>query len=335
METRTAPWEWKRVARFGLSCAALYATAAALPDSAFEPLNRHTAHMAARLLALSRFQPVLAGTAMSRDGSAVQVIPECTVLPMAILFFSFVVAAPGTARRKAVGMLAGIGALHAINIVRIALVFVLGVFSRPLFESAHVYLGQTVMVLAVVAACMAWLRMSSPGAPRGGIAVFAIRFVAGSAIPFLFWLAFSKPYVRTADHAVRWLFALRDVHLRIPYRHAIYYQTFNLVTLVGLFFADRGRWDSRKARLFASGLAMIVGLHLAFRVCDVLIGNVLITAFHGEAAFRVSTGISVIGQYLVPVIFWMALGNGGDRGDRAIIKDPFPRTEGRRCERSP
>lgn len=88
-------------------------------------------------------------------------------------------------------------------------------------------------------------------------------------------------------------------------------------------------------RLFASGLALMAGLHLACRICDVLIGNVLITAFHGGTAFRVSTGISVIGQYLVPVIFWMSLGDGGDRRDRVIIRNPLPRKEGRRCERSP
>lgn len=101
--------------------------------------------------------------------------------------------------------------------------------------------------------------------------------------------------------------AFGPLNLHIPYRHAIYYQTFNLATLVGLFAADRGRWDSRKARLFAGGIAAMGGLHLAFRVCDVLIGIALIPSIHGETAFRVSAAISLIGQYLVPVLFWMLL----------------------------
>lgn len=181
METVAASWKWNRVARFGLSCLALFALYAVLPESFFGPLGRHTAAMAARLLAHSRFQPVLAGTTLSRDGFAVEVIPDCTVVPMAILFFSF-----------------------------------------------------------VVAACMAWLQLSSPEATGGGMAIFVARFAAGSAIPFLLWLLFSGVYVRLTDNVVRGLFALWDVRLRIPYQHAIYYQTFNLVTLFGLFVADRG-----------------------------------------------------------------------------------------------
>ncbi|MFZ2223233.1 MAG: exosortase H [Candidatus Deferrimicrobium sp.] len=335
MEPSAAAWRWNRPARFGLSCLALFALFAALPASAFGPLNRHTAAMAARLLAHSRFEPVLSGTILSRGGFAVEVIHECTVVPMAILFLSFVVAAPGTARRKAVGLLAGVAALHAANVARIALVFVLGGISRPLFESAHVYLGQTVMVLAVVTACAAWLQLTSPDASSGGAAVFAARFTAGSAVPFLLLMAFDREYVRLTDTVVRGLFALWDVHLRIPYQHAIYYQTFNLVTLIGLFVADRKRWDARKARLFAAGLAAMGGLHLAFRVCDVLIGNVLIASFHGETAFRVSTGISLIGQYLVPVIFWMSLDVAWQRRRTRYHKESAPRKEGRRCERSP
>jgi exosortase H (IPTLxxWG-CTERM-specific) len=301
-------------AKFVVSCLALYALATRLPEAVFEPLNRHTAAMAARLLDLFDMHPLLQGITLRQDEFAVRVVSECSVLYMGILFFSFVVSAPAGLRRKTAGLALGIPVLHAVNIVRIALVFALGVADRRLFDLVHVYFGQVLMVLCVVAACLVWLRAPESGASPGGTGAFLVRFVACSAIPFLLWLPLNREYVRLTDYAVRWLFSLWNCRLEGSLHHAVYYQTFNLVTFTGIVLAGRHFMKRRQLRVVASGLAVIVGLHIAFRICDVLMA-----AFQSETAAWMSNGISLAGQYLVPVLFLLLL----LRGESGRRKESF------------
>jgi len=298
---------------FGICCILLFALATWLPESLFEPLNRHTARMSAYCLGPFGIHPVLQGLTLSQNCFAVKVITECSVLYMGILFFSFVVACPISLGRKLMGLALGIPVLHAGNILRIAAVFAIGLRKQNLFEFVHVYLGQVLMVLFVLAVCMAWLRAASPAAPRFMPAAFLVRFVAFSAIPFLVWLAINKEYVRLTDHLVTALFALFDYRLEIPYQHEIYYQTFNVVTFIGLVLTSRHRVMQRKLTALAAGLAAIVGIQVMFRIC-----NVLMTAFHNEPAIRLSMGISLVGQYLAPVLLWLLLlrGEPGAKGGR-------------------
>lgn len=300
-----------RSLKFGFVCIALFALGIWLPETVFEPLNRHTASMAARLLALCGLDPHLQGITLRQGGFSVRVVSECSVLYAGILFFSFVVAGPGTLRRKAAGLALGIPVLHAINIMRIAAVFALGVAYRPLFELGHVYLGQVLMVICVLAACLTWLGASESGASPGGAGIFLLRFAACSAIPFLLWLPLNPGYVRLTDSVVRWLFSLWNYRLEIPYRHTIYYQTFNLVTFAGLVFASRVSFEARNLRVLASGLALIVGLHIAFRICDVLIAS-----FQSGTAAWLSFWIGLVGQYLAPVLIWRRLLRGEPAGKR-------------------
>ncbi|MGO9017120.1 MAG: exosortase H [Syntrophobacteraceae bacterium] len=281
----------------------LYALAIWLPESAFDPLNENTARMAAYCLNLVGMHPVLAGRDLSQNGFPVSVITECSTLYMGILFFSFVVSYPTTLRRKFIGFPLGVAVLQAGNILRIAAVFAIGVQNRGSFELVHVYVGQVLMVLFVLAVCLAWLRAwAEPFTREHDLFSFLIGFLAFSSIPFLLWLPLNKEYVKLTDLAVTGLFSLFDYRLLIPYQHAIYYQTFNVVTFTGLVLATRRQPAKWKFQLLAAGLAAIFIMHILFRVC-----NVLVTAFHNEPAERLAAGISISGQYLLPVGLWLLM----------------------------
>ncbi len=259
--------------------------------------------MAAYCLNLVGIHPVFYGRTLSQDGFAVSVVTECSTLYMGILFFSFVTAYPAALRQKLIGLPLGIAALHAGNILRIAAIFAIGVKSRGSFELVHVYLGQVLMVLFVLTVCLAWLSAGSePVARNRDLFAFVIRFFAFSSIPFILWLPLNKEYVKLADQVVTGLFLLFHYRLRIPYQHTIYYQTFNVVTFTGLVFATRLLPLRRKLRMLAVGHAAIFGLHILFRIC-----NVLLTAFHNEPAERIGVGITVCGQYILPVALWLLM----------------------------
>jgi exosortase H (IPTLxxWG-CTERM-specific) len=267
--------------------------------------------MAACCLDIFGMHPVLYGRTLSRDGFAVSVITECSTLYMAILFFSFVAAYPAALRRKLTGLPLGIAVLHAGNILRIAAVFAIGAQSKGAFEFVHVYLGHVVMVLFVPAVCLAWLNMGPELSGRKHeVLTFLIRFIVFSSIPFLLWLPLNKEYVKLADQAVTGLFSLFGHRFAMKHQHAIYYQTFNVVTFTGLVLAARIRPLRRKLRMLAAGYTAIFILHVLFRVC-----NVLIAAFHSEPAQKIAVWITLCGQYILPVALWLLL--VGERGARS------------------
>jgi exosortase H (IPTLxxWG-CTERM-specific) len=259
--------------------------------------------MAGRCLNIFGIHPVLYGRTLSQDGFAVSVITECSTLYMAILFLSFVVAYPTALRRKLMGLPLGIAALHAGNILRIAAVFVIGVKSRVSFELVHVYMGQVLMVFFVLAVCLAWLTVYHETSGRKHeLLSFLIRFVAFTSLPFLLWLPLNKEYVKLADLASTGIFSLFGYRFAMKYQHVIYYQTFNVVTFTGLILATTAKPLKSKLQMLALGHAAIFALHILFRVC-----NVLIAYFHNEPAERFGVGITICGQYILPVALWLLM----------------------------
>jgi exosortase/archaeosortase family protein len=233
---------------------------------------------------------------------------------MGILFFSFVLAYPAPLRLKLTGLPLGMALIHAGNILRIAGLFVIGVQSHALFEVTHVYFGQVLMVLFVLAVCLGWLKVCSNSKPgllmpetepltrERDLFSFLIRLFAFTGVAFLLWLPLNKEYVKLADQVVTPLFSLFNYRLAIPYQHAIYYQTFNVVTFTGVVLATRIKPRTRKFGMFVAGFAVIFILHVLFRVC-----SVLISAFHNEPAERLAAAISICGQYILPMALWLLM----------------------------
>ena len=281
----------------------LFAFSIWLPESAFDWLNENTAHLAARCLNAVGMHPVLYGRTLSQSGFTVSVITECSTLYMAILFFSFVAVYPAALRQKLIGLPLGVAVLNAGNILRIAALFVVGVSSPGVFEIVHVYLGQVLMVLFVLAVCLAWLNMGAePAARNHKLFSFLIRFVAFTSIPFLLWLTLNREYVKLTDQVVTGLFSLFGYRFEMNYQHEIYYQTFNVITFTGLVFATKNQPLGRKLQMLVTGHTAIFVLHVLFRVC-----NVEIAYFHNGPAERIGTGITICGQYILPVALWLQM----------------------------
>jgi exosortase H (IPTLxxWG-CTERM-specific) len=259
------------------------------------------------------------GLTLIKGSFAVTVVTECSVLQMALLFFSFVASSPVSLRKKITGLALGIPFLHAANVLRISALFAAGLNGPIVFQLCHVYLGQVLMILVVCVACLAWLRSFQPDANQDALWAFLARFVGYSGLLFLLWLPLNVSYVRLIDNALRPLFSLFDYSLVIPYRHQIYYQTFNVVAFAGLVLAGRSTLG-RKMALLVTGLSICASLQLALRASEVLI-----TSFHSVAAGRASLLICFVGEYLVPVLLWLLMRKG--QAMPGILKLPFRRGE--------
>lgn len=296
----------KQPVKFLCTCLFLIALAMLLPESAWQPLNRHTAAMTAHLLRMCGLPIVQQADLLGLHGFSVQIIAECTVLFPGILYASFVLAWPAGLPRKIEGLALGLPVLHTANIARLAIVCALGSAYPWSFEVMHVYLGQVAMVMIVLAACLVWLSVAGCGARAGAAASlpFLLRLGFYSTLAFLGCLALNQAYVEATDLVVHWLFSLWGYQVHLIHRHAYYYQTFNLAIFTGLMLACRNVPYVLRLWACLSGLALIIGLHILFRFLNVLM---FMAPSVSQTAFDCAQAVHIAGGYLVPLMFWYRL----------------------------
>jgi hypothetical protein len=170
------------------------------------------------------------------------------------------------------------------------------------------------MAFSVIAACWVWMGWAA-GRLRDFAAIrFVARFVAISALLFFVWVYASAWYVKGLDRLLALLFSLFDVRIVFDYRHAIYYETFNVVVCVALVLSFPFAISKRRWGVLAVWAAAIVAGHAAGRVF-----NVLYTAFQVWQAQPLSIAVNVIGQYVVPVVLWFQLRGWQARDRKGLI----------------
>jgi len=310
-------------AAFILSCVGLYALFFALPDQYTRIINEHTARTLGYALNMLGTPVSVTGDGVWGKGLAVRIIPECTAVLMAGLFLCFIAFYPAPIRKKVAGLSLGIPALYLGNLTRLVLVFIAGRYDRRLFDVLHVYLGQVFTIALVFLACILWLRwLEREEAKRGmplTVAGFLARFALISACMFFLWMEVHHGYIWFVDRFMILGFSLFGYRLFIPRDIAIYYETFNIVTFTSLVLATRSIPWPRKAKGLAVGLIILFLLHLLHRV-----DNVLITSFHSITAIRADYILCAVGQYLLPILFCLALARGITRPQKHFTNNLHP-----------
>lgn len=91
-------------------------------------------------------------------GFAVSIEAGCNGIEAAIILVAAILAFPAPVKHKALGVLAGLAAVQALNLVRVVSLFYLGQWSMSAFEWAHLYLWQALIMLDVLVVWLLWLR---------------------------------------------------------------------------------------------------------------------------------------------------------------------------------
>ena len=76
----------------------------------------------------------------------------------AIVLIAAMLAFPAPWKHRAVGVLAGLVAVQALNTVRVVSLFYLGQWSPTAFEWAHLYAWQALIMLDVLVVWLLWIR---------------------------------------------------------------------------------------------------------------------------------------------------------------------------------
>ena len=131
------------------------------------------AAISARLVTV--FDPAVTASGnvlQSGRGFAVSIEAGCNGVEATLVLVAAMLAFPAPLRRKLTGLAVGILAVQGLNVIRVISLFYLGQWNYRVFEWAHLYVWQALIMLDVLVVWLIWVRLlpasdASPGPPGG------------------------------------------------------------------------------------------------------------------------------------------------------------------------
>jgi len=132
-----------------------------------EPFTALIAKISAALVQLFDSNVVSQGIVIRNtdNNAAVAIQPGCNGVEAMIVLTAAVLACPAPWMYRAIGLLIGFLAIQALNLVRIISLFYLLQWNQTLFEWAHLYLWQALIILDALVVFVLWLRTLPPELP--------------------------------------------------------------------------------------------------------------------------------------------------------------------------
>lgn len=118
-----------------------------------------TAWMVGKGLALFGADVNVAGRLVHMTRFSVEVIEECTGAYEIIIFWAAVIAYPARWRAKLWGVIGGMVALLAINVLRMMFLVAAGNMWPQAFDFLHIYFWQATLILMIVTVWVLWIRL--------------------------------------------------------------------------------------------------------------------------------------------------------------------------------
>jgi exosortase H (IPTLxxWG-CTERM-specific) len=145
-----------------------------------EPWTNTLARLSAGLVTLFDPDVVSNGKVLRSTSNAFAVSIEagCNGVEATLVLLAAMLAFPASWLRKALGLVAGIAAVQGLNVVRVISLFYLGQWNRDVFEWAHLYVWQALIMLDVLIVWLLWVRTlphgeAPPPPPPAGAVVSA------------------------------------------------------------------------------------------------------------------------------------------------------------------
>jgi exosortase H (IPTLxxWG-CTERM-specific) len=142
------------------------------------PWTNMLATISTSIVTLFDANVVASGNVMrnSANGFAVAIEAGCNGVEAALVLVAAMVAFPAPWRYRVLGIAIGIAAVQLLNIVRVISLFYIGQWDFSVFEWAHQYVWQALIMLDVLIVWLVWVRRvpaSAETAPPGPPALAA------------------------------------------------------------------------------------------------------------------------------------------------------------------
>ena len=122
-------------------------------------LKNITASILGALFALGGATVAIHEATVSINGFGLEIIDECTAVFSSIVYSACILAYPTALKNKGIGIALGVPSLYAINIFRLSILALVGIYHPNMFEFVHVYLWQASFIIFVVVIFLLWLRL--------------------------------------------------------------------------------------------------------------------------------------------------------------------------------
>jgi exosortase H (IPTLxxWG-CTERM-specific) len=130
-------------------------------DRVVVPYTSVVARMSGAALASLGEDITVVGCDLRSPRFSVAIYNGCNGLITSLIFVAGVLAFPSTWRAKAIGVVAGLLAIQAINLIRIVALYYTGVLLPDAFDEAHVVVWQSLVILAGIVLWVVWARWAS------------------------------------------------------------------------------------------------------------------------------------------------------------------------------
>lgn len=125
-------------------------------DAVVVPYTAFIARFSGAVLRLFGESATVSGCVVSSPRFAVTIFNGCNGLITSLIFISGVLAFPARWPAKLIGVVGGLAAIQLINMVRIVSLFYIGIYFPALFNDAHIFIWQSIVILAGVGLWIAW-----------------------------------------------------------------------------------------------------------------------------------------------------------------------------------
>jgi len=106
--------------------------------------------------AIVGFPVIIEGTNLASGAFRVDVAPACSGAVPSMIYLAAVFAYPAAFKLKLIGAGIGLLIIQGVNLLRVILLFLVGLFAEPLFHDLHVYVAQGLVVAVAVATWLFW-----------------------------------------------------------------------------------------------------------------------------------------------------------------------------------
>lgn len=105
---------------------------------------------------LGGFSVLIEGTNLVSGTFRVDVSPACSGAVPSMIYLAAVFAFPASWRSKLIGAGLGLAIIQGVNLIRVVVLFLIGLFEPQLFHETHVYIAQSLVVAIAVATWLFW-----------------------------------------------------------------------------------------------------------------------------------------------------------------------------------
>lgn len=127
-----------------------------LNDALVEPFTAAVARVGSAACRLLGEETVTSGTRISSPRFAVEIKNGCNGLETVLIFAAAVLAFPVPWRLRLAGLVSGLVAIQAVNTIRIASLFLIGIHWPSLFDESHNVVWQVIVLLFGIAFFVIW-----------------------------------------------------------------------------------------------------------------------------------------------------------------------------------